>query len=92
MQGDFFPDDPRRDTGPSIRDRETTLLKYAEGRERGITLHGVTRDVFPHRAEAAYLIGSLARKGLISNSGKVRGGCIVYILSNEGRCLLSVHN
>ena len=88
MQDDLFPDDPRRETSPSMRDREIAVLQYATSRERGITLHGIMRDIVPHRAEAAYLMGSLTRKGMLNNTGRIRNGCHICEISQNGRQFL----
>lgn len=89
MQDDLFPDDPRRPPPPD--DAERSVLEYASHRLKGITLHGILRDLQMGHKQAANLLTEMSGKGMIEATGKKRNGCNIYLLSNAGRCLLDMH-
>lgn len=89
MTDDLFPNEPRREVPAEASSLETSVLRYAATRNKGITLHGILRDLPISHKQAANLLTDLAGKRLILPTGSKRNGCNIYVLTDASRELLA---
>jgi hypothetical protein len=91
QNSELFPTDPRRSmSAPVATTPDAVLLRYAAGRKRGITLHGVMRDLNFSRSRTLLFMSYLVEKGMLQRTNRLRNGCIIHEVTELARAVVEV--